>query len=243
MKIELKRITKKYKGIIALDNINLKLEHGIWGVLGANGAGKSTLLEIIVGNLRSSKGTVFYNNKAIENFEKSYRNMIGYLPQGFNSGQNFSVYDYLEYVAALKDIPLNTTKKVIKNLIDQFELENYLNKSVNKLSGGTKQRVGIAQALINNPQILVLDEPTSGLDPKERIRLRSVISNLGKSKIILLSTHIVTDIESISDMNIILSHGKIIDICSLKDFSEGKKEKLENYYLDVLKKESLRVLK
>ncbi len=212
MQVEVKNISKKYRDIHALKEMNIVFTHGVWGLLGANGAGKSTLMEILVGNKVPTNGEIFLNGKSIKKLDGEYRTCIGYLPQNFSSGTKITVTDYLEYVAALKGLERARAKQRIKYLVELLELQEYRHKYVDRLSGGTKQRVGVAQALLNDPEILVLDEPTSGLDPKERIRLRGIISKMGKEKIIILSTHIVSDIESIANKNIILKRGRMIDI-------------------------------
>lgn len=212
MELVVKHISKRYKDIQALNKIDLVFTPGVWGLLGANGAGKSTLMEILIGNKTATSGAIFLDGRPVKKLNEEYRASIGYLPQNFSSGAKITVADYLEYVAALKGISKLETKKRIRYVIELMELRKYVHKYVDKLSGGTRQRVGVAQALLNDPPILVLDEPTSGLDPKERIRLRSIISKMGKEKIIILSTHIVSDIESIANQNIILKRGRLIDV-------------------------------
>ncbi|MGL5714071.1 MAG: ATP-binding cassette domain-containing protein [Paraclostridium sp.] len=224
MELKIDKINKHYKNTIAINNINIKFTPGIWGILGANGAGKSTLIETIVGNIKPTSGEIFYNGKSIVDLNDEYRNIIGYLPQKFSCDSTYNVYDYLEYMAALKGI--KNPKNKIDELIKTLELEKYTKRLVSKLSGGTKQRVGIAQALLNNPSILILDEPTSGLDPKERIRFRGIISKLADRKIILLSTHIVSDIETISTNNVIIRDGKIIDIGPINSLLDNMNTKV-----------------
>ncbi|MGL5712657.1 MAG: ATP-binding cassette domain-containing protein [Paraclostridium sp.] len=219
MELKLESISKSYKNTIAISDINITFTQGIWGILGANGAGKSTLIELIVGNLNPTSGSIKYNEKSITNLGDSYRELIGYLPQKFTCDNSFNLYDYLEYMCALKDI--KDSKKRINELIDLLELQQYRDKLVTKLSGGTKQRVGIAQALLNNPKILILDEPTAGLDPKERIKFKGIISKISQDKIILFSTHIVSDIESISTNNVIIRNGKVIDIGHIDNLLEN----------------------
>lgn len=217
MELEVKHISKRYKDIQALNKIDLVFTPGVWGLLGANGAGKSTLMEILIGNKTPTSGAIFLDGRPVKKLNEEYRANIGYLPQNFSSGAKITVTDYLEYVAALKGISKLETKKRIRYVIELLELQKCSHKYVDKLSGGTRQRVGFAQALLNDPPILVLDEPTSGLDPKERIRLRSIISKMGKEKIIILSTHIVSDIESIANQNIILKSGQLIDAGTTED--------------------------
>ncbi|MEG0378018.1 MAG: ATP-binding cassette domain-containing protein, partial [Eubacterium sp.] len=174
--------------------------------------------EIVVGNLRPSSGSVYFNGAEIEGLGKKYRDKLGYLPQNFSTGFSVTVYEYLEYMAVLKGVPKKSRDKKIKQLIANLHLEDYVHRRVDKLSGGTLQRVGIAQTLLNNPEIVVLDEPTSGLDPNERIYLRNLISKIGKKQIVIFSTHIVSDIESVSNMNMIIDKGRLIQCGTTEAF-------------------------
>lgn len=210
MEIALKNIKKTYGDKRAVDNISLSLKPGIYGLLGANGAGKTTLMNIICGVIKADSGNIYLNGEKISPMSVNFRSLLGYTPQDFGFDKVFKVKDYLEYMAALKGLTSKEAKEKINKLIDLLNLNDYKNKKVCKLSGGTSRRVGIAQALLNDPKILIFDEPTSGLDPGERIRLRQLISNLSRDKIIILSTHIVSDIENISNENIIMKKGQII---------------------------------
>lgn len=212
MELEIKNITKKFEDKIVVDNVNLKLVPGVWGLLGANGAGKTTLIRMIAAILKPSSGKIYFDNQEIYSLGKDYREIFGFLPQDFGCSRDFTVKDYLEYIAALKGIPLSKAKSRINELLEIFTLSDVRNKKIIKLSGGMRRRVGIAQAMLNNPRVLVLDEPTAGLDPGERIRFRNFISEFSHDKIVLISTHIVSDIEYISTKNAIMKNGKIQNV-------------------------------
>lgn len=218
MKLKLESICKSFSGKKAVDNINIEISNGIWGLIGANGAGKTTLMNIICDVLKPDKGIIYFENHSVLKLDSEYRSLLGYLPQSFGCDGTFTVRDYLEYIAVLKGISSIDTRKQINNLIELLNLAEYTKKKVCKLSGGTRRRVGIAQALLNNPKILIFDEPTAGLDPGERIRFRQFIAEHAKNKIVIISTHIVSDIENISTNNIIMKQGKIISV--------GNREKL-----------------
>lgn len=214
MKLELKGLTKNYKDIVAVNDVNISLTQGVWGLMGANGAGKTTLIRMMVGNLKPTSGHILYNGNEIfskGNDDLAYKNVLGYLPQEFGCSNSFKVLSFLEYIAALKGISKKTYNDRVYEILDYLNLTKYKNKKINQLSGGTKRRVGIAQALLNNPKILILDEPTSGLDPEERIKLRNILSDLSKDKIILVSTHIIPDIEAMAQYSILYKGGQIIE--------------------------------
>lgn len=212
MELKIEHLSKQFKDKIAVNDVSLTLTPGIWGLLGANGAGKTTLMRMIADNMSPTSGTIYYDGKDIRELGESYRNSFGFLPQDFGYHRDFTVKDYLEYMAALKDIPARTTTKKINQLLDTLSLSDVKKKKISKLSGGMKRRVGIAQAMLNDPKILVMDEPTAGLDPGERIRLRNFISEFSHDRIVLISTHIVSDIEYISTRNAIMKAGQIIDV-------------------------------
>lgn len=205
-------LSKQFKDKTAVDNVCLNLTPGVWGLLGANGAGKTTLMRMIADILKSSSGKILYDGKDIHTMGEEYRNIFGFLPQDFGFFQDFTVKDYLEYVAALKDVPVRETRKKIDGLLHTLTLSDVKNKKIIKLSGGMKRRVGIAQAMLNNPKILIMDEPTAGLDPGERVRFRNFISEFSHGRIVLISTHIVSDIEYIATQNAIMKAGKILDV-------------------------------
>lgn len=208
--LELKNVTKTYKHKNANENIDLKLESGVYGLLGPNGAGKSTLMKQMATITKPSSGKILYNNKDIESLDENYRELIGYLPQDFDAYKNFKAKDFLMYMAALKGMDKNTSKKRVDELLKLVGLSEVSNKLVSKFSGGMKRRVGIAQALLNNPKVLILDEPTAGLDPQERTRFRNLLSQIGKDTIVILSTHIISDIESVAKETIMIKDGKVL---------------------------------
>ena len=210
MKLELDNITKNYKDKRALYNVNYIFHEGVYGLLGANGAGKSTLMRIICGIMKSTIGEVKVNGTNIMKLDEKYRDLLGYLPQDFGYYPSFTANEFMMYMASLKGLNNNYSKKKISELLHSVGLDEVKNKKIKTFSGGMKQRLGIAQAVLNDPQILILDEPTSGLDPKERIHFRNLISGFAKDKIVLLSTHIVSDIESIADQIIVLKKGEIV---------------------------------
>lgn len=216
MELQLNDVTRKFKDMTAVDHVSITFTPGIWGLLGANGAGKTTLMKMIAGILRPSEGTILYNGEEIGKLGQSYREKFSILPQDFGYPKEFNVQDYLEYIAAYKGIDKRTAKKRIDELLAMLSLDNVRKKKIAKLSGGMKRRVGIAQAMVNNPEVLVLDEPTAGLDPGERIRFKNYISEFSHDRIVLLSTHIVSDVEFIAAENAIMKEGKIIDIGTTK---------------------------
>jgi len=206
------QLTKQFKDKTAVDNVCLNLTPGVWGLLGANGAGKTTLMRIIADILNPTSGKILYDGKDIRKLGAEYRNIFGFLPQDFGFFQDFTVKDYLEYVAALKDVPARETRKKIDSLLHTLTLSNVKSKKIIKLSGGMKRRVGIAQAMLNEPKVLIMDEPTAGLDPGERVRFRNFISEFSHNRIVLISTHIVSDIEYIATKNAIMKNGKILNV-------------------------------
>ncbi len=212
MELKIEHLSKSFKDKKAVDDVSLTLTPGVWGLLGGNGAGKTTLMRMIADIMTPDKGSVCYDGADIRKMGKSYRSLFGFLPQDFGYSRDFTVKDYLEYVAALKDIPLWKTAKKIDSLLEMLSLLDVKGKKIAKLSGGMKRRVGIAQAMLNDPKILVMDEPTAGLDPGERVRLRNLISEFSHNRIVLISTHIVSDIEYIATKNAIMKDGKIIDV-------------------------------
>jgi len=202
-------VTKKYNDFIVLENINLEFDNGVYGLLAPNGAGKTTLIKMITTLLFPTKGEILWEGTDIRALDDKYRDIIGYLPQEFGYYKNYSPRQFLEYLAALKGIDRHDSKGKITELMELVALEDVVDKKMRKFSGGMIQRVGIAQALLNNPKILILDEPTAGLDPKERVRFRNMISSLSKDRIVILSTHIVSDIETIANQVIMFKDHKL----------------------------------
>ncbi len=209
MEIKIRNLTKEFQGVKAVDDITLEMQNGVYGLLGVNGAGKTTFMRMLCTLIEPSSGTITYNGKDIFKLGGAYRKILGYLPQEYGFYPEFSVEDYLGYIASIKGIRPAAAKKRISELLHQVGLSKVKNKKMKKLSGGMKGRAGIAQAMLNDPKILVLDEPTAGLDPNERIRFRNLISELSRERLVLLSTHIVSDIEYIANEILLMSHGKI----------------------------------
>lgn len=210
MELELEGLTKEFGDFTAVNHINLTMTNGVYGLLGVNGAGKTTLMRMLCTLLKPTSGTICCNGKDIFSMDSEYHKLLGYLPQDFGFYPEFTVEDYLLYIGALKGIRPIVAKKRVKELIAKVGLSKVAHKKMKKLSGGMKRRAGIAQAMLNNPKILILDEPTAGLDPKERINIRNYIAELSKDKIILFATHVVSDIECIADCVLLLKKGEII---------------------------------
>lgn len=226
MKLEIKNLKKTYKDKTAVDGVNLEITPGVWGLLGANGAGKTTLMRMIAGILTPTQGEILYDGIKIRDLGAAYRDIFGYLPQTFGFYPEFRVKDYLEYMAALKGLPKKATAEKIDELMEKLTLKEVSRKQIRKLSGGMQRRVGIAQALLNDPEVLILDEPTSGLDPGERIRFRNLLSEFAKDRIVVISTHIVPDVEYIATCNALMKNGKIIDIGTTEDLVKLVKGKV-----------------
>lgn len=209
MELSLRNVTKKYGDYEAVSNQNLILNKGVYGLLGINGAGKTTLMNMICTLSRPSSGNITFNGEDIYKLEEKYREILGYLPQNFGYYPDLNVLDYMIYISCLKGVNLSSDKKKIDYLLKKVGLEKEKKKKMRSLSGGMLRRVGIAQAMINDPKILILDEPTAGLDPNERIRFRNLISEISNNRIVLLSTHIVSDIEYIAQEIIMMDKGKM----------------------------------
>ena len=208
MELTVDRVTKQYKNKIAVDRLSFTLKTGVTGLLGANGAGKTTLMRMICGILAPDSGDISFDGISVK--DESYRDVLGYLPQDFGYYPEFSGKDFLMYFSALKGLDKAEATRRCGELLEVVGLTDVARKKVKTYSGGMKQRLGIAQALLNRPKVLILDEPTAGLDPKERVRFRELIAELGKENIVLLSTHIVSDVEHIADRILMMREGQII---------------------------------
>ena len=208
MALVIDRVSKQYKNKIAVDRVSVTLEQGVVGLLGANGAGKTTLIRMICGILEPSSGTVSFNG--VNAGREEYRAMLGYLPQDFGYYPEFTARDFLLYFAALKGIPKRQARQRTDELLELVTLQDVAKKKIKTFSGGMKQRLGIAQALLNHPKLLVMDEPTAGLDPKERVKFRNILDTLGEESLVLLSTHIVSDVEHIADEVLMMKDGQLI---------------------------------
>ncbi len=226
MELIIDRLTKQYKNQIAVDRVSLKLCTGIYGLLGANGAGKTTFMRMLCGVLKPTSGTITFDNFDVTTEE--YRSELGYLPQDFGYYPEFTGMDFLLYMAALKGLDKSYAKRKASKLLKTVSLQDKASKKIKSYSGGMKQRLGIAQALLNDPKIIILDEPTTGLDPKERVKFRDLIAELGKESIVILSTHIISDIEHIADTVLMMKKGQII----YQGHWTGETEDLETFYME-----------
>lgn len=225
MELNIDRVTKQYGPKIAVDRISLILKPGVTGLLGANGAGKTTLMRMLCGILRPTSGSISLDGLDVST--EGYRAVLGYLPQDFGYYPSFSALDFLLYLGALKGMERRQAKERSLELLEVVGLGEVARKKIRTFSGGMKQRLGIAQALLNRPKLLILDEPTAGLDPKERVRFRTLIQEQGKDSIVLLSTHIVSDVEHIAGRILMVKDGQLIYDGSSADTPQD----LEEFYL------------
>ncbi len=230
MELRIDRLTKQYENKIAVDRVSLQLTKGVYGLLGANGAGKTTFMRMLCGILKPTSGTISFDGVDVTSEE--YRAELGYLPQDFGYYPDFNGVDFLLYMASLKGLTKSEAKRKSGELLELVSLSDVAKKKISTYSGGMKQRLGIAQALLNEPKIIILDEPTAGLDPKERVRFRNLIKDLGTNSIVLLSTHIVSDVEHIADIVLMMKDGQIIYNGSANEIKD-----LEQFYLDEFEEE------
>ena len=210
MELSAVNLTKRYGSKTAVNRLNATLTNGVYGLLGANGAGKTTFMRLLCTVQRPTSGKIDLDGKSIWKLGERYRDVLGYLPQHFGYYPDFTALDFLLYVAALKGLDDKKAKNVSNELLDEVGLSGERRRKIKTFSGGMKQRLGIAQAMLNDPYILILDEPTAGLDPKERVRFRNLISAFSKDRIVILSTHIVSDIEFIAEKIMMMKSGEII---------------------------------
>ena len=210
MALILDGLTKTFSSFPAVNNLSYTMDTGVYGLLGVNGAGKTTLMRMLCTLLTPTSGTITWDGQDIFSLGSAYRNLLGYLPQDFGYYPDFSVQDYLLYIASIKGLRPATARQRMQNLLEQVGLTQVRRQKMKKLSGGMKRRAGIAQAMLNDPKILILDEPTAGLAPKERIRFRTPISELAENRLVLLSTHIVSDVEYIADQILLMKDGSLV---------------------------------
>lgn len=210
MELTIEHLTKRYGEKLAVNGFSTQLDEGVYGLLGPNGSGKTTLMRMLVDILRPTEGCILLNGQDIHRMGDAYRNLIGYLPQEFGVYRNFTAIRFLRYVSALKGLDKKQAEQKIEELLQMVNLADVGHKKIRTFSGGMRQRLGIAQALLNDPQILILDEPTAGLDPNERIRFRNLISEISVRKIVLLSTHIVSDIEYVAKEVLVMKQGELM---------------------------------
>ena len=230
--LQLDHLTKCYKDFAAVKNVTLTLGGGVYGLLGANGAGKTTLMRMLCGILEPTKGTVRCGGADIARLGEEYRAMLGYLPQDFGCYPDFTGAEFLRYIAALKGLTRAETNRRTAELLDQVGLGDAGRKKLRAYSGGMRQRLGIAQAMLNDPQILILDEPTAGLDPRERVRFRNLIADYAKGRTVLLSTHIVSDVEAIADEILLMKQGRIEEQGTVPQLAENARGKVWTLHTD-----------
>jgi len=209
MVLNIDNVSKYYDKMIAINCFSAFLQPGVYGLLGPNGAGKTTLMRMICGLTKPDSGDIFYDRKSIGDLDEQYRKVLGYLPQNFGCYPSFTVQRYMEYIASLKGLNPNFSRRKIKMILEEVGLQERQKAKISFLSGGMRQRLGIAQAILNEPDILILDEPTVGLDPSERVKFRNLISTISQGKITVLSTHIVSDVSYIADEILLVQHGQL----------------------------------
>ena len=224
MDLRISNLTKDFDGFKAVNNFSFSMDCGVYGLLGVNGAGKTTLMRMLTTLMKPTSGQITWDGEDVFSMDGKYQMLLGYLPQDFGYYPDFSVYDYLMYIAALKGIRPAVAKQRVKELLKQVGLAKARNKKMKTLSGGMKRRAGIAQAMLNDPKILILDEPTAGLDPSERIRFRNLISELSEDRIVLLSTHIVSDIEYIANEILLMKDGQLVISGTSEDIIDSMPE-------------------
>lgn len=220
MELKVTQLTKQYGPKTAVDHLDITLSNGVYGLLGANGAGKTTLMRLLCNIQTPTFGKITLDGKDISVLGERYRNLLGYLPQHFRYYPEFTAWDFLMYVATLKGLSEKQAKNKTSELLEAVDLSKEGHRKIKIFSGGMKQRLGIAQAMLNNPRILILDEPTAGLDPKERVRFRNLISAFSKDRIVILSTHIVSDVEFIAEEIIMMKAGRVLHFGRPQEITE-----------------------
>lgn len=220
MGLNITNLCKRYGEKLALDDFSYSFENGVYGIIGANGAGKSTLMNLISDNVKRDSGSILWNGEDILDLGKKFRSVLGYMPQQSGVYSEFSAREFLRYVAELKELPRSSARLQIEELLDRVNLKAQAHLKLGTFSGGMKQRVLLAQALLGDPRVLILDEPTAGLDPIERFRLREYIIELAKNKIVFMTTHIISDIESTASEILLLKNGRLIKHGTPKELIE-----------------------
>lgn len=228
--LEIKNLAKAYGDFYALDHVNLSIDTGVYGILGANGAGKSTFLNLITDNIKRSDGEILYNGKDILTLGAGYRKKVGYTPQLQGMYEDFTAGQFMRYLGALKGMKHKACKQQTRELLELVGLDKHMHKKLGTFSGGMRQRILLAAAMMDDPEILILDEPTAGLDPEERIRLRNHIAELAKNRIVLLATHVVSDIECIAEKVILMKKGKILRFASPTELMEEIADKVGEFH-------------
>ena len=241
MELKMSNLTKKFRDMTAVRNVSYTMTAGVYGLLGINGAGKTTLMRMLCTLLKPTGGSITWDGEDIFEMDGEYRKILGYLPQDFGYYPDFTVYDYLMYIASIKGVRPAAARQRIKLLLDQVGMKKAAKRKMKKLSGGMKRRVGIAQAMLGDPKILILDEPTAGLDPNERIRFRNLISELAGERLVLFSTHIVSDIEYIANEILLMQGGEIKASGTAEELLSAMPE--EVWSLEVEKKEIERYMR
>lgn len=232
MRLDIKDLTKKYKDKTAVDNFSVSLQAGVYGLLGPNGAGKTTLMRMICDLIKPDVGGIFYDEEPIRKLGEQYRKILGYLPQNFGYYPSFTVQRYMEYIASLKGLNPRFSKRKINELLETVGLAESKRAKISSLSGGMRQRLGIAQSMLNEPDVLILDEPTVGLDPSERVKFRNLISTISQGKITILSTHIVPDVSYIADEILLVQHGKLHYKGNIQEITLGVQDKVWEVLLE-----------
>ena len=228
--LEIKNLTKKYGDFTAVNQINLTLDTGVYGILGANGAGKSTFLNLITDNIKRTAGEILYDGRDILTMGAAYRKKVGYTPQLQGMYEEFTAGQFLRYIGALKGMKHKACNEQTRDLLALVGLDKHAHQKLGTFSGGMRQRILLAAAMLDDPEILILDEPTAGLDPEERIRLRNHIAELSKNRIVLLATHVVSDIECVAEKVILMKKGEVLRFASPTDLMEEISGKVREFY-------------
>lgn len=233
MELVIKNVSKSYKDVKALNNFTITLTDGVYGLLGPNGAGKTTLIRIITDNMKADSGSITFNGKNIKEMGKDYRSVLGYMPQHNATYSSFTPKEFLSYIGSLKGMKKEDIEVQVPALLKNVNLSEVMDRKIGTFSGGMKQRVMLAQALLGDPKIVVLDEPTAGLDPKERIRIRNLISSFAMNRIVVIATHVVSDVEFIAKEIVLLKKGEIVHHDTPNTLSRMIEDRVYEIYSDI----------